>query len=153
MHVFQHFLSFAWKLKFYQEQQTLSSAITDSLFIWENVCQIFKSQQSVSTGGFPVGSDGKESASNARDTGDMGSIPGPGRSPGRVHGSPLQYSCLENPGDGGAWWAMVHGVTKNQIWLSCWAWALVNVQQLWHLFSQFFFISDLVVYSATELDF
>ena len=52
------------------------------------------------------GSEVKASASN---TGDMGSIPGSGRSPGEENGNPLQYSCLENPMDGGAWWATVHG--------------------------------------------
>ena len=57
--------------------------------------------------GFPGGSDGKEFACNA---GDLGSIPGLGRSPG--HGNPLQYSCLENPMDRGAWWVTVHGVTE-----------------------------------------
>ena len=45
--------------------------------------------------------------------GDPGSIPGSGRSPREGNGSPLQYSCLENPMDGGAWWAAVHGVTKS----------------------------------------
>ena len=45
----------------------------------------------------------------ARDTRDVGSIPGSGRSPGGGNGSPLQYSCLENPMDGGVWWATVHG--------------------------------------------
>ena len=59
--------------------------------------------------GFPGGSDSKESAYNA---GDLGSIPGSGRSPGEGNGYPLQYSCLENPMDRGAWWAIVHGVTK-----------------------------------------
>ena len=49
---------------------------------------------------FPGGSDGKVSACNA---GDPGFIPGLGRSPGEENGSPLQYSCLENPTDGGAW--------------------------------------------------
>ena len=44
----------------------------------------------------------------------MGSIPGSGRSPGRGHSKSLQYSCLENPMDRGAWWAMVHRVTKSQ---------------------------------------
>ena len=48
---------------------------------------------------FPGGSDGKESACNAEDTGDQGSIPGSGRSPGGGHTNPLQYSCLENPMD------------------------------------------------------
>ena len=61
--------------------------------------------------GFPGGSEGKASACNA---GDPGSIPGWGRSPGEGIGNPLQYSCLENPMDGGAWWATVHGVTKSQ---------------------------------------
>ena len=53
----------------------------------------------------------KASACNA---GDLGSIPGSGRSPGEGNGTPLQYSCLENPVDGGAWWATVHGVPKSQ---------------------------------------
>ena len=50
--------------------------------------------------------------------GDPGSIPGSGRPPGGGHGNPLQYSCLENPMDGGAWWATVHGVTESQTQLS-----------------------------------
>ena len=56
----------------------------------------------------------KESACSARAAGDMGSIPGLGRSPEGGHSNPLQYSCLENPMDRGAWWAPVHGVTKSQ---------------------------------------
>ena len=44
---------------------------------------------------------------------DVGSIPEPGRSPGGGHGSPLKYSCLENPMDRGVWWAMVHRVTQS----------------------------------------
>ena len=60
---------------------------------------------------FPAGSDGKESAWNL---GDLGSIPGLGRAPGEENGNPLQYSCLENPMDGGAWLATVHGVAKSQ---------------------------------------
>ena len=63
---------------------------------------------------FPVGSDGKESTCNAGDTGDVGSIPGLGRSPGRGNGNPLQYSCLENSKERGAWWATVHVVANNQ---------------------------------------
>ena len=58
---------------------------------------------------FPGGSVSKESTCSA---GDPGSIPGLGRSPGEENGNPLQYSCLGNPMDGGAWWATVHGVTK-----------------------------------------
>ena len=53
--------------------------------------------------GFPGGSEGKESGFNK---GDLVSIPGSGRSPGEGNGNPLQYSCLENPMDRGAWWAM-----------------------------------------------
>ena len=49
---------------------------------------------------------------NAGDTGDLSSIPGSGTSPGGGHGNPLQDSCLENPMDGGALWAAVHGVTE-----------------------------------------
>ena len=44
---------------------------------------------------------------------DVGSVPGLGRSPGEGNGDPLQYSCLENPMDRGAWWAMVHRVAKS----------------------------------------
>ena len=65
--------------------------------------------------GFPGGSEVKASACNA---GDLGLIPGSGRSPGEGHGNPLQYSCLENPMDGGAWWAIVHGVSKSWTRLS-----------------------------------
>ena len=61
------------------------------------------------------GSDGKESARNA---GGPVSIPGLGRSPGVWNGYPLQYSCLENPKDRGAWWATVHKVTKSRTRLS-----------------------------------
>ena len=60
---------------------------------------------------FPGGSDGKASACNA---GDLGSIPGLGRSPGEGNGNPLQYSCLDNPMDGEAWWATVHWVAKSR---------------------------------------
>ena len=51
-------------------------------------------------------------------TGDLGLIPGSGRSPGAGNGYPLQYSHLENPMDGGAWWATVYGVAKSRAWLS-----------------------------------
>ena len=63
--------------------------------------------------GLPRWLSGKESAANARDTGDVGLIPGSGRSPGGGNGNPLQYSCLENPMDRGAWQAEVHGVAKS----------------------------------------
>ena len=48
----------------------------------------------------------------------QGSIPGPGRSPGEENGNPLQYSCLENSMDRGAWWAAVHRIAKSQTQLS-----------------------------------
>ena len=59
--------------------------------------------------GFPHSSVAKESVCNAR---DPGSIPGWGRSPGEGNGNPLQYSCLKNPMDGGAWLATVYGVAR-----------------------------------------
>ena len=64
---------------------------------------------------FPGGSDSKASAHNV---GDPGLIPGLGSSPGEGNGNPLQYSCLENSMDGGAWWARVHGVAKSWTRLS-----------------------------------
>ena len=65
--------------------------------------------------GFLGSSEVKASACNA---GDLGLIPGSGRSPGEGNGNPLQYSCLENPMDRGAWWAAVHRVTKSWTRLS-----------------------------------
>ena len=59
---------------------------------------------------FPHGWNGKESAYNA---GDAGSIPGLGRSLGEGIGNPLQYSCLENPREGRAWWAAIYGVAQS----------------------------------------
>ena len=69
--------------------------------IWQAVCL--------------VGSDSKESA---RSAGDLGLIPGSRRSPEEGNGNPLQYSCLENSMDRGAWWVTVHGVAKCQTQLS-----------------------------------
>ena len=77
--------------------------------------------------GFPGGSDGKASAYNV---GDLGSIPGSGRSPGEGNGNPLQYSCLENPMDGGAWQATVHGVAKSRTRLSNFTSILSSVTDL-----------------------
>ena len=65
--------------------------------------------------GFPGGSEVKASACNV---GDLGLIPGLGRSPGEGNGNPLKYSCLENPMDRGAWWATVYGVAKSRTRLS-----------------------------------
>ena len=73
---------------------------------------------------------------------DAGLIPGLGRSPGKGHGNPLQYSCLENPMDRGAWQATVPGVAKSQTrlkWLSshtrylCWCGIMTMTQRPWHL--------------------
>ena len=61
---------------------------------------------------FPGGSDGEASACNA---GDLGSIPGSGRYSGEGNGNSIQYSCLENPMDGGAWQAIVHGVSFDNL--------------------------------------
>ena len=59
---------------------------------------------------FRGGSDGKESACSV---GDLGSIPGSGKSPGEGNGNPLPYSCLENPMDRGAWMTVVHGAAQS----------------------------------------
>ena len=74
-----------------------------------NIAEALMSSNLNGLKGFPDGSEVKASARNA---GDLGSIPGLGRSPGEGNGNPLQYSCLKNPMDGGAWWATVHGVAK-----------------------------------------
>ena len=61
----------------------------------------------------PDGSAGKESACNAGDTGDAGLIPGSGRPPGGGHGNPVQYSCLKNSMDRGAWWTTIQRIAKS----------------------------------------
>ena len=103
--------------------------------------------------GFPGGSEVKASAWNAR---DPGSIPGLGRSPGEGNSAPLQYSCLENPMDGGVWWAAAHRVTKSQTQLSgftfflsvphWWTWSTTKIdhlrpkrQKIFYQWSSFFF--------------
>ena len=77
-----------------------------------------KQQKSLVVLGDPVVLVVKNLCASAGGVRDTGSIPGPGRSPGGGHGSPLQYSCLETPIDRGDWRATVHGVTKNQTQLS-----------------------------------
>ena len=67
--------------------------------------------------GFPWWLSSKESACNAGDAGDIGETPGSGKSPGEGNGNLLQYSCLENCMDRGAWWGTVHGVAKSWTWL------------------------------------
>ena len=60
----------------------------------------------------------KEFTCNAGDMGDASSIPGSGKSPGEENGNPLQYSCLKNPTERGAWQGSVYGVTKSWTWMS-----------------------------------
>ena len=88
------------------DTESASASILDILLSRVVVCKSLS---------FPGGSEVKASATNI---GDLGSIPGSGRSPGERNGNPLQYSCLENPMDWGAWLAAVHGVTKSRTRLS-----------------------------------
>ena len=88
----------------YQVLQMLKSLIENGIITAHNLYT-----------SFPGGTDGKKSACNAR---DPGSICGSRRSPGEGHGNPLQYSCLENPMDRGAWWTTVHEVSKSWTGLS-----------------------------------
>ena len=86
--------------------------------------------------GLPCSSDSEESTCNV---GDLGLIPELGRSPGERNGNPLQYSCIENPTDRGAWWTTVHGVVKSQTWLKemvkdreAWCAAIHGLQRVRH---------------------
>ena len=72
----------------------------------KNECRGLSDTLSLQCMGFPGGPSSKESACNAGDAGDMGSIPGSGRSPGGGRDNSLQYSCLESPSDRGVWWAI-----------------------------------------------
>ena len=72
------------------------------------------------TGGFPGGAVVKNLPTNAGDTGDLSSIPGSGRSLGGGNDNPLQYSCLENPMDRGAWRAIVQRFAKSWAWRRNW---------------------------------
>ena len=82
----------------------------DIIILWSEVSQRQISNDIVYMG-FPCSSVGKESACSA---GNLGSIPGSGRSSGEGNGNPLQYACLENLMDRRVWWAAVHGVAKSQ---------------------------------------
>ena len=84
-------------------------ALVEKRIRWSGFVQIC----GVYTGSFPNGPLVKNLPANAWDTGDAGSIPGLGRSPGGGTGDPLQYSCLKNPLDRGAWWDTVQRVTKS----------------------------------------
>ena len=89
-------------------RQVLCSLVDYSTSSWR--CPVAERIQLEDTGGFPGSSVGKESACSAR---DLGSIPWFGQSPGEGNGKPLQYPCLKNPMDRGAWWAAVHGIEKS----------------------------------------
>ena len=81
--------------------------------------------------GFPDGANGKEPPANERGIRDERSFPGLGRAPGGGQGNPLQYSCLENPMDRGAWGATVRGVAVSEMteetWHACWLWLICEV--------------------------
>ena len=79
---------------------------------------------------FPGGIVVKSLPANAGDAGDMGLIPGSGKSAGGGNGNLLQYACLGNPLDRGVRQATVHGVTKNRTWLSNWTWTNVGIHIL-----------------------
>ena len=98
---------------------------------------------------FTGGSEVKSSASNA---GDPGSIPGSGRSPGEGNGNPLQYSCLENPMDRGAWWATVHGVPKSRTWLSNFTFTFTFQSQSLMKWVLFCILVGCHLWGCTELD-
>ena len=94
--------------------------------------------------GLPGGSDGKAFACNS---GDLGSIPGLGRSPGEGNGNPLQYPCLENPIDREAWEAIVHRVAKSQMWLSDFTFFFfLNTYVYPALYAFFFFLKCFILY-------
>ena len=71
----------------------------------------------------------------AYNAGDLGSIPGSGRSSGEGNGNPLQYSCLENPMDRGAWWATVHGVAKSRKQLSDFTFTFIYIYSKYTIFA------------------
>ena len=94
----------------------LSFTLLKSSLPWEAVLATAKTRSLCDVQMLPLTDDGFTSGSVVNNlpanAGDMGSIPGLGRSPGEGNGKPLQYSCLENPMDRGDWQAIVHGVTK-----------------------------------------
>ena len=103
------FLEHTSNPKFYQHCQFIPK---EAHFIYEIKMQTPFVKSIHGPLGFPGDSVVMNLPANTGDTGDMGSIPGLGRSPGEGNGNPLQYSCLENPEDSGAWQATVHGVPK-----------------------------------------
>ena len=100
------------------------------LWLSQGVCPVVGLLDYMVETGATCGSVGKESACNA---GDAGSIPGWGRCPGGGHGNPLQYPCLENPTDRGAWRAAVHRVTKSRTRLKqlIGTWSITHMIETW----------------------
>ena len=100
-------LNHRWKSVLDKELGLPKSISTTLMRLWEGRLKVKEMYEVF--GDFPYSSISKVSACNAE---DLGSIPGSGRSPGEEHGNPLQYSCLENPIDRGAWRAIAHEVTR-----------------------------------------
>ena len=112
-------LYFVWRRKWQPAPVFLPEESLGQGAWWAAVCGVAQSRTrlkrlSSNTLGLPQWLSDKEFACNAGDTGDLGSIHGLGRYPGAGHGNPLQYSCLENPMDRGAWRAIVHGAADSQ---------------------------------------
>ena len=105
-----------WNMRIWTSQVVQSLRLCASNAAgWGGGAQVPSLVGKIRSHNFPGGSDGKASVYKA---GDLGSIPGLGRSSGEENGTPLQYSYLKNPMDRGAWWATVHGVAKSQTQLS-----------------------------------
>ena len=92
-----------------QDKESVNQPLTKFISFNDSLWNIY---HVLAIGGFPGGSDGRASACNV---GGLGLIPGSGRSSGEGNGNPLQYSCLENPMDTGAWRATTHSGAKSRI--------------------------------------
>ena len=115
---YQQSREWAWKW-ILQHLDCLCEILSQSQFSWAWVPDSQKlGDNKCGFGGLPRWLNGKESACNAGNTGDLGSILRSGRSPGEGNGNPLQYPCLENPMDRGTWRVTVQRVTKRWTWLS-----------------------------------
>ena len=109
-----HLKSYTYSLSQYFSTYRNYNSVESNQNSNENQCTLKKTKADRVVNIPLDGLSGKESACNAGDTGDVGSIPGLGRSLGRGNDNPLQYSCLENPMDRGAWRATVHRVAKSR---------------------------------------
>ena len=113
-----HLKSYTYSLSQYFSTYRNYNSVESNQNSSENQCTLKKTKGDRVVNIPLDGLSGKESACNAGDTGGVGSIPGLGRSLGRGNDNPLQYSCLENPMDRGAWQATVHRVAKSRTQLS-----------------------------------